>query len=221
VPIAALGVVVGLPAFRSLVPAGTLRAARGLPAAVLIRGVLTFAFFSADAYISLALVSVRGTSTLFAGTVLAASSLTWTAGAWLQARRIGTWGAVRLERLGAGILALGLVVLAASLPAGMPLATWFVASGLLGLGMGTAYSPLSVVTLAEAEPGREGVATSALQLNDVLGVALGTGLGGVIVAAGPRLGLDPAPSLAVVFGLSTATALVVVGLSGRLSREAG
>lgn len=218
VPVAALGVVVGLPAFRSLVPAGTLRATRGLPAAVLIRGVLTFAFFSADAYISLALVSVRGTSTLFAGTVLAASSLTWTAGSWLQARRIGTWGAVRLERLGAGILAVGLVVLAASLPAGMPLATWFVASGLLGLGMGTAYSPLSVVTLAEAEPGREGVATSALQLNDVLGVALGTGVGGVIVAAGPGLGLGAAPALAVVFTLSTVMALVVVALSGRLSR---
>lgn len=217
-PLAALGVVIGFPAFRALVPAGTLRVARGLPAAVFLRGVLTFAFFSADAYISLALVSVRGTSAFFAGTVLAASSLTWTAGSWLQARRIERWGAARLERLGAGVLVVGLVVLALALPDGVPLGVWFLASALIGFGMGTAYSPLSVVTLAEAEPGREGVATSALQLNDVLGIALGTGLGGVIVATGERLGVGEAPTLAVVFGLSTAMALVVVALSGRLTR---
>jgi predicted MFS family arabinose efflux permease len=187
---------------------------------VFLRGVLTFAFFSASAYVSFALVSVRGTTAVVAGMVLAASSLTWTAGAWLQARRIEQWGAARLERLGAGVLAVGLVALALSLPAAVPLALWFAASALIGFGMGTAYSPLSVVTLAEAEPGREGVATSALQLNDVLGVALGTGVGGVIVASGERLGVAEAPTLAVVFGLSTLTALVVVGLSGRLTRPA-
>jgi MFS family permease len=47
------GLAIGLPAYRRLTPAGTLRARPGLPAAIMLRGVLTFAFFSADAYVPL------------------------------------------------------------------------------------------------------------------------------------------------------------------------
>ena len=52
-----------------------------------------------------------------------------------------------------------------------------------GAGMRLAYAPLSVATLYRAAAGREGRATSALQLCDVLGQALGTGVAGAIVAA--------------------------------------
>ncbi len=45
----AAGVAGGLPALRRLVPPGTLTARRGLPATILSRGLLTFAFFGADA----------------------------------------------------------------------------------------------------------------------------------------------------------------------------
>jgi MFS family permease len=215
----AVGAVAAAPAFRALTPSGTLRASPGLPAAVLCRGVLTFAFFSAQAFVSLAMTSVRGRSTLEAGLVLAASSLTWTAGSWLQARRIDTWGAARLERLGGGVLAVGLVGMAVCLADVVPVWCWFVASAVAGLGTGTAYSPLSVVTLAEAEPGREGAASSALQLTDVLGIAVGTGVAGAIVAVGDRTDAGRAMTLAVLFTVSAAAAAVLVGLSGRLERR--
>ena len=214
----ALGAVLVVPAFRALTPPGTLRAARGLPAAVLTRGVLTFAFFSADAFISLALTSVKGTSTLFAGMVLAASSLTWTVGSWVQAHYIGRWGASALERLGGAALVVGLAGLAACLLPAVPLWCWFVASCVAGFGIGTAYSPLSVVTLAEAEPGREGAATSALQMTDVLGVAIGTGVAGVVVAVGDRMDAARSVTLAVLFLSSAVVGLGVVALSGRLER---
>ena len=214
----AIGGALVLPAFRALTPTGTLRAARGLPAAVLTRGVLTFAFFSADAFISLALTSVRGTTTLFAGMVLASSSLTWTVGSWVQARYIAPWGAARLERLGGLALVVGLVGLAVCLVPEVPLACWFLASCIAGFGMGTAYSPLSVVTLAEAEPGREGAATSALQMTDVLGVAIGTGVAGVAVAVGDRMDAARSTTLTVLFLGSALVAVVVVLLSGRLER---
>jgi MFS family permease len=45
----AAGVAGGLPALRRLVPPGTLTARPGLPATILTRGLLTFAFFGADA----------------------------------------------------------------------------------------------------------------------------------------------------------------------------
>ncbi len=216
VPAVAAGVALGLPALAGLTPPGTLRVARGLPAAVAIRGVLTFAFFSANAFISLGLTSVRGSSTLFAGVTLAAASLTWTAGAWTQARLIHTWGAARLERLAGTVLVVGLLCLLVGLWGAVPPAVWVVGSCVGGLGMGLGYAPLSAVTLERAEAGREGAASSALQLTDVLGIALGTGVAGVVVSAGDRLDAGRAPSLAVVFGMAAAAGLLVVALAGRL-----
>lgn len=215
--VAAVGVAVLLPAFRRLTPPGTLAARPRLPAAVLTRGVLTFAFFSADAFVSLAMTSVRGTSTRTAGLVLASSSLLWTAGSWLQARFSDAWGSTRLVRLGGACLALGAAAMVVSLSSAVPLWAWFVAGGLAGLGMGTAYAPLSVVTLAEAAPGHEGAATSALQMTDILGIALGTGLAGVLVSAGERIELTERATLSAVFVLAGVAAVTVGLLASRLS----
>ena len=219
VPLVAVGLALGVPAFRSLTPVGTMSARPVLPAAVLLRGVLTFAFFGADAYISLALTSVRGTSTQYAGFVLAASSLTWTAGSWFQARFHRTWGEARLVRLGGSVLTVGLLVLAASVSSAVPVGVWMFGSLLAGFGMGTAFAPISTTTLAAAEPGHEGEATSALQLSDVLGTALGTGLAGVVVSLGEHSTVGrSAPLVAVYVGTAT-VALVVALLAGRLRMD--
>ncbi len=220
-PIAAVGLAIVLPAFRRLTPPGTLRARPALPAAVLIRGVLTFAFFSADAFVSLALTSVRGTSTRTAGFVLAGASLTWTAGAWVQARLSDRWGPTRLVRAGGLCLVVGATLMACCLSSAVPVWCWVLAGCASGLGMGLAYAQLSVVTLADAEPGREGAATSALQMSDILGIALGTGLAGVIVTLGDRSGREAWLSLAMVFGLAALAGAMVAVLSPRLTRRAG
>lgn len=215
--VAVLGIAVLAPAFVRLAPAGTLRATPRLPAAVLTRGVLTFGFFSADAFVSLAMTSVRGTSTRTAGLVLAGASLWWTVGSWTQARFSESWGPTRLVRLGGAVLSVGAVGMALSLSTSVPLWCWFLAGGLAGLGIGTAYAPLSVVTLAEAEPGREGAATSALQMTDILGIALGTGLAGVIVSVGDRWDLASPTPLVAVFLMAALAAGVVALLAGRLT----
>jgi MFS family permease len=121
-----------------------------------------------------------------------------------------------LERLAGMILVLGTLLMPVALVDRVPLWVWFVATSVAGLGMGLGYAPLSNVTLAAAEPGREGAASAALQLSDVLGIALGTGVGGAIVSAGNRAGYDPAVALAAVFAMSATVAVVVVLLAGRL-----
>lgn len=214
VPIAVVGAAVAFGPFRRLTPEGTLRAARGLPAAVLTRGVLTFAFFSADAFVSLALTSVRDTSTRFAGAVLATASLTWTVGSWTQARLSEAWGSARLVRTGGSLVATGCTLLAVSLSGAVPLPVWFLAAACKGLGMGMAYPQLSVVTLAEAPAGQEGAATSALQMTDMLGIVLGTGFAGVVVSVGDRVASGAWVALAIVFGLA-ATAGTTVALLGQ------
>ena len=78
VPVVLIGVVVLVPAFRSLTPEGTLRARPGLAATVLVRGLLGFAFFAADAYVPFAITTVRGLSATIGGLALTTATFTWT-----------------------------------------------------------------------------------------------------------------------------------------------
>jgi MFS family permease len=210
------GLALLVPAFRRLTPPGTLSARPGLPAAVLIRGVLTFAFFGADAFVPLSLTSVRGTTTLFASLAITLCSLTWTAGSWTQERRIARTGPRPLVRGGFVLVGLGVVLMMVTLSPGIPVILGVVAWGVAGWGIGVGYSPLSVTALATAGAGHEGVASASLQLSDVLGIALGTGLAGVVVSAGDRAGWSPRPALLIVMLISLAMGVLGFVLVGRL-----
>ncbi len=216
VPLAMIGLALVIPSFRRLTPAGTLRAARGLPAAVLLRGILTFAFFCADAYVPLALQEWRGLGPAVAGIALTGATLSWTAGAWIQARRIETWGVPRLVRSGFTVVVVGIAAFGLVLSPAVPVAVGIVAWTVAGLGMGLSYSPLSLTVLREATPGAEGAATSGLQLSDVLGTALGTGVGGALLAAATRAGLETWVGLAGAFAVGATVGLVGIAFAGRL-----
>lgn len=214
-----VGLVVGLPAFRKLTPPGTLRARAGLPSAVALRGVLTFSFFCTDAYVPYALSTVRGLQAGVAGLALTAASLMWASGSWLQSRWVNRTGPIPLVRIGFVVLGGGVAgILSVVLPA-TPAVVGIVLWGVAGLGMGLAYSPLSVTVLAEAEPGKEGAASAALQLSDLLGIALGTGVGGALVGAGGAAGWDPSSGVALTFMVSIVTVIVGALLASRLPRR--
>jgi MFS family permease len=211
---------------RRLTPPRHLSARPGLTATIFSRALLTCSFFAGDAYVPYAIVTVRHAPTVLAALALTASTLTWTAGSWVQARWIARYGPRRLVRPGECLVAIGLgvmcVVLLPSVPPELAIVAWAVA----GLGIGTAYSPLSVTTLDLAAPGEEGRATSALQLCDVLGQAIGTGVAGAIVAAAVAgIGHGPGVALAFSFGIVVALIGVIVGarlpnrLTARLPHE--
>ncbi|MDQ2815425.1 MAG: MFS transporter [Actinomycetota bacterium] len=208
------GLLAGLPALRRLVPEGTLAARPGLPATILSRGMLTFTFFGADAYVTLTITTVRHHTTVVAGLALTGATLAWTAGAWVQARLSDRWEGRRLVRAGlviilAGIAGMGLV-LRPGVPVAAALAAWTVA----GLGMGLAYAPLSLMMLQKAPPGQEGQASASLNLTDTLGTATGIGIGGAAVAATAGSHLDL--GIAVAFAVAAAMGLIALALSGRL-----
>jgi len=213
-----LGVPIGAWAFARLTPPGTLRARPGLPATVLLRGFLTFAFFCGDAYVPLVVQAWRGYPALVSGLVFTASTLTWTGGAWIQAHRIERIGPLKFLVAGFLILILGIAgfvtVLIPSVPIIVAVVTWSVA----GLAMGLAYSTLSLLTLRQAPAEEQGSATAALQLSDVLGTSLGTGLGGALVVAGsPPWSVDW-PGLAATFAVAAAVALTGLLITTRLGR---
>lgn len=222
VPLAAAFVVVGLGpavwAFLRLVPAGTVRLVPGMPAAVAVRGILTFAFFGSDLYVSLAITDGRGRSTWLAGAGLTAATLLWTTGSWVQQRIVGRVGPRWLVQRGFVLVAAGIAGMLLVL---QPVPPWLVVPlwGLAGLGMGISYAPLSVTVLSLAEPGHEGTASSSLQLSDVLGVALGTGLSGVFVALGEGREWATTTSLTFAFVLTGLVAVAGVLAAGRLPRR--
>lgn len=217
VPLVIVGATPAVWAFLRLVPAGTARLAAGMPAAVAVRGILTFAFFGADLYVSLAVTEGRGQSTWVAGAALTSATLLWTTGSWVQQRivhRVGPRWLVQRGFLLVAVAIVGMLVVLQSVPAWLVVPVW----GVAGLGMGIAYSPLSVTVLSLATPGQEGMASASFQLADVLGVALGTGLSGVFVALGDGRGWATASSLTFAFTMTGIVAFLGIVAAGRLPR---
>jgi MFS family permease len=215
----AIGLAMTVVALRRLTPPGTLRVARGQPAAIALRGFGTLAFFSIDAFVTLALVRGRGTSTFVASVPLIVAAFTWTAGSWLQARGIGRHGPRPYVAIGYALIAAGGVLFVGVLSSAVPYWVAFVAWGVGGLGMGLSYAAISAATLARAEPGHEGEAVTALQLVDSLGVSLGAGLAGAVVAAHGSSGPEVSDALRTVWIGSIVVALAGAALAGRLDRS--
>jgi predicted MFS family arabinose efflux permease len=219
VPAVLAGAVLAVPAARRLLPPGTAVARPGLPAAVATRGLVAFAFFGTEAFLTLALTTVRRRSAAEAGLVLTSSTLSWATGSWGQARLAGRWPRQRVAVVGIAVVVAGLAGVssvlfeAVTIPVAVAAACWAVT----GFGMGLAYPTTTLAMLAEAAPGREGSASSALQLADVLGVALGTGLGGAAVALFLSLGQTRRVGIAVAFSLCLGAA----GLSLLSARRLG
>jgi MFS family permease len=210
----AAGAAVGLPALRRLVPRGTLTARAGLPATILSRGLLTFTFFGADAYVTLTVTAVRHRTPVVAGIAVTGATVAWTAGAWIQARLNGTWEGRRLVRSGLVVVLAGIAGMVLVLLPGVPVAEGLAAWTVAGLGMGLAYAPISLMMLQKAPPGQEGRASASLNLADVLGTAIGIGVGGAAVAA--TAGRDLRLGIMAAFCAAAAVGLVALAVTRRL-----
>lgn len=213
----AVGLAVGLAvlgsAFVRIAPAGTLTLRRGVPATVAARGLLTCSFLGADAFVALALNRVRHMSIRDAGIVLSSAAITWTIGSWYSARRIESVGPRRLIVGGFGFVIAGIGAMAAVISTDVnpwwAIGAWMVG----GLGIGLAYAPLTQAVISSSDPSRIGAATSALQLSDVLGFALGTGLGGALVEFADRYGWTvSSASVASASDSSVAASSVLAGV---------
>jgi MFS family permease len=212
----AAGAGLAIPALRRLAPAGTLRARAGLPATVLVRGLLTFAFFAGDAYVPLTLTSIRHTSTTYAGVTLTVSTVAWTVGSWVQARAIQHRTPRALIGFGMGLVLVGLAGMASLISPAVPVWTALVAWSVAGFGIGIAYSPISLTALGWARSGNEGRVSASVQLFDVLGTALGTGAAGAAVAIVHQHGGPPRLGLGLAFAAAAGVGVLGLAVTPRL-----
>ncbi|SDC61906.1 MFS transporter [Actinokineospora iranica] len=188
------GVAVLVPALRTLLPAGTLRARPGLPRVVLARGLFAGAFFGVEAFVPLTLTSVHGFSPALAGLPLTVGALGWSlASAW-QGRRPEIQRTTLIRR-GFVILAAGLALMPlVAAPWGPPwlaAALWVVC----GAGMGMSFPAISVLALARSAEHERGFTSSALQVADMIFSAALVGFAGVLLAG---LASAAAPTAALV-----------------------
>jgi len=214
-PLSILGLALTLTALGRILPAGSLRARPGMPAAVVTIFLLIFAYIGADYFIPLLLTSVRGRSLAEAGIVITAGTVSWSLGSWWQSRTITTHSRLALARLGTALLTLGLVGVVATL-AGAPLVIPYVAWFIGGVGMGIAYPTAYLVIMDGAADAGAGSAISSAEVAERLGLALGGGLGGACIALALATHASLRTGLAGALALALMAAIAALVLAPRL-----
>ncbi|WP_432561866.1 MFS transporter [Kineococcus sp. SYSU DK003] len=186
-PLAVLALVVLVVSVRPLLPAGTLTAHRGMPATVLLRGLLAATFFSTEVYLPLMLHERFGLELWAAGATLTAAAIAWAAASAVQGRLGARLPHSRAVRTGTVLLLVGVVVqavVAAATPAPLvavvvSAAGWFCA----GAGMGLSFPRTTVLVLEQSAPGQEGAGSAALTICDAAGGGTAMALTGLAFAA--------------------------------------
>jgi MFS family permease len=210
------GLALGVPLLRRLMPPGTLRARYGLPATIASRALLTFAFFGADAFVTLTITILRHYTPVVAGLAVTGATLAWTTGAWFQAKMNLKWPGRRFVRIGLSIILAGIAGLTLLLSSHVSVAEGIAAWTVAGLGMGMCYSPITLLMMKAAPPGSEGWASASLNLADVLGSAMGIGIGGALISAAVTLGWSLAAGLAAAFAITAVAAVFGLLISRNL-----
>lgn len=213
----AVGLAVVIIAVRYVLPHGALRFERGLPASVMMRGLIAAAFFSAEVFVPLALVETRGVSTTYAGMVLATAAAMWSLGSYAQSRLPGDQDRGPAVRLGAAIVACSVLSLPIALLPAVPPWTAAVSWAVGALGMGLAMPSVSVQVMRLSPPAQLGLNSSALQIVDsVMNVVvisfLGLGHAWAVVNGGAT-----ATTYTALWLGSTVMALLAVVAAGRMA----
>ncbi|WP_035793462.1 MFS transporter [Kitasatospora mediocidica] len=220
------GVGLLVPAVVRLLPAGTLRASRGLPTLILLRGVAAGAFFAAEAFIPLMMVTQRHLSPTLAGLTLTSGGLSWALGSWLQGRPAAERHREGLIRLGFLLTAVAIAGAALVLVPAAPTWTAAVAWAVGGIGMGMSIASISVLMMKLSPPEAAGANSASLQMSDALGNVLLVGLAGVLfsalgggavaAAAAGASGSGARGAFAVIFLVMTVVSLLGAFLAGRV-----
>lgn len=222
IPLAAAGLVLLVRALTRLLPPGAFRLPPGVGTAVVLRGLLTAAFFGVESLVPLSLQQQHGLTPALAGVPLTGAALSWAAGSWVVGRAGASARArARLIRVGFGCVTAAGIGMAAAAQPGTPVVVAYAAWLVAGLGAGLGISTQSVLLLrwtTDVERGRD---SAGMQLADAVGASLGIGFGGVLVAVAVAGVLSRGNAFAVVDLTLAAVALAGLALSGRLRDPPG
>lgn len=178
------GVVCTVPAVRAVLPPGTLRLARGIPALVALRGLVAAAFGTAGSLLPLMLATVHGLGPAAAGASLTVTGLCWAAGSQLHGldivqRRVP---AVRRLQIGFALICVGILGPALTSAQLLPVVPALVLWGVAGVGMGVVSPTLSTQLLLFAPVADQGRITAASSLTASVAQAVALAVAGALIA---------------------------------------
>jgi hypothetical protein len=213
----AAGLAIGLPALARIVPAGTFRLQRGVPAAAVAAFLLSAGFLAVDAFLTLMLTEIRGLSLGWAGAAVTIACVTWATGSAWQSGRTDRLPLPTLLRIGTGITIVGDLAVATVLVRSVPVAVAYVGWALVGFGMGVAFPTIPLAAMRGSAAGAEGTDISSVLLLDMLGVSTGAGLGGGVVAVTHAMGIELSAGIGGAFAVGVAVLVVLLVVAGRIS----
>lgn len=179
--------VLGL-AVRPLLPVGTLRMLRGLPAVVLLRGLIAGAFIGTEIYIPFLLTDQHGLSAAMAGLALSAGGVSWGLASQVQGRLSATLTHQRCFQIGHSLFAVAVILSLATAAFDLHPAVIIVGWAFGGAGMGMMYPRTAVMALEASVPGNQGFISSSIQISDAIGSAVAVALTGIVFLALTPLG---------------------------------
>jgi MFS family permease len=150
---------------------------------VALRGLVAASGFGAEVFLPLMLTRERGLSPALAGLVLTVSALSWSAASWYRGRPNQPFSHSVFLQGGMVLIVLGIVTATLTLNPQVPVLVGILGWSLTGLGMGTVFPTLSVLTLEYSERDEQGANSSAAQLSDSLSTATVLAIGGSLFAA--------------------------------------
>jgi MFS family permease len=209
-----LSAAIAIAALRPLLPTGALRAWRGLPSVIAIRGLVSAAFFGTEVYVPYLLQRNFGLTAATAGLALSVSGITWAAASWFQARISARVDTATTLRIGIAFVLLAIVAAFATatleLSPVIPIIGWASA----GAGMGFMWPRLATRTLELSTPANQGFNSSALSISDSIGSAISVAVTGVVFTS--LVGLSAAAPFAGCFATTFLVGVLALVVSGRV-----
>ncbi|MEV6164225.1 MFS transporter [Streptomyces sp. NPDC052052] len=198
-----------------LLPRGTWRSARGLPTAVLLRGLASGTYFTVEALVPLLLITERHVAPVVVSIAFTASALLWAGASWVQGRLLQHVARHRLVVAGGLILAVSVALAAAGCFGGAPAFTAEAAMPLSAIGMGLLDPCVTVLSLKHSAPHRLGRTTSAMQTNRNLGQVVVLACASAVLNGAMAAGASPLGGYRLAFVLLLTPPLLVALLAVR------
>jgi MFS family permease len=200
-----------------LLPAGTLRARRGLPTIVLMRGLMAGCYVGTESFVPLLLVNERRLSSTEAGLVLTVATISWALGTYTANRtRALPGGRPGAIRFGALATACGIAMAMLALPHALPPIVAGLAMLVSAFGMGLSIPSVSVLLIELSPVEDQGTNSAALQMCDNLASIISLGVAGAIFhALHTRAGHD-GHVYVIIFGVMVAIALLAFAVAPRV-----
>ncbi|UZI31492.1 MFS transporter [Streptomyces sp. VB1] len=202
-----------------LLPQGTWRSARGLPTAVLLRGLTSGTYFTVEALVPLMLITERRVAAVTVGVAFTASAVLWAVASWAQGKLLQDVARHRLVTVGALIMAASVVFAVVGSFSGISPLFAMAAMPLAAVGMGMLDPCVTVLSLSHSAPDRLGHTTSAMQTNMNLGQVVVLAFATAVLNAGLAAGTSRLGGYAITFSLLLVPTLLVAVLAVRARKE--